>query len=521
MRAFVFVLIILCSCAAAQAAVGVYNITTQQSDSNPTTIDITYRLNCVANVGVEILDSSNGVVAALGAADGVKGLNTRQWDAQSAPAGVYRARITATCVTGGEVKILEKLFGTGAATDNLRGVAVDRCPQSPGYGTIYLADIYYGKIFAYNPDGSKKMWPANGYSSNALALGLSSSQGHPWGLGVDNAGNIYTTCKAKTAKTGVKVFDWQGYELHHLFPTDKQDISWVEGRVTSEGLEVFETIGSEVRMSSIVNPSWTTIVTLPSELTTQQICFEASGNVFYLVANGKDIYGPGVFRYIEQSDKTWAMDTSFDCPIHNFMGTNGWSAARVATGVSCNTTDPDGDGPHTATCLWIGLAGFNSIFGGNAIRMALDSDSAAPELFRMPGRLLRFVAADAVGNVVAELNSNEAAIYKEWGLLSPCGEANTDVRVSSPFVISGSVAPEIVSGICECKQFEDGQLVELGSAKIVTAVFDGCFYIQESQGPCGIKVESETVVGEGSVVRVRGTMGTNAGERVISGAQVL
>ena len=78
-------------------------------------------------------------------------------------------------------------------------------------------------------------------------------------------------------------------------------------------------------------------------------------------------------------------------------------------------------------------------------------------------------------------------------------------------------------GIAAAKQLADSSTVGLAD-KIVTAVFAGGFYIEESDRNTGIRVvpvETLGVLAVGSLVDIGGTMQTANGERYVEDATVV
>jgi len=65
----------------------------------------------------------------------------------------------------------------------------------------------------------------------------------------------------------------------------------------------------------------------------------------------------------------------------------------------------------------------------------------------------------------------------------------------------------------------DGRPLSLRGC-VVTAAFDGYFYIQDAQRTSGIRIISTAAVSPGRVVDVSGAMGTSAGERHITASAV-
>lgn len=500
------------------AAIGVYNFSA--SKTSPSTLEITYRLNCPGTVTIDILNSSNSVISVLGPFAETRGVQTHQWQADG-PVGVCKARITATCTQDGEPGKLVKLFGGQLLFPSIRGVAVDRYPDSPGYGTIYVTEVYNNKVMAYYADGSAKAWSAQGANGNILPIKLAEMESAPWGLGVDQSGNIYVASKANANnKTGVKVFDHNGNELYHIFPSEKQSIYWLEGVATDRGLEVYETIKNTVRVSSIVNPSWSTIIGPLTNLNCEQICFEAGGNVCYVACTGNLAAGPDVRRYIRQPDASWLQDTNFNTGLSEVFGTGNLPASRYVTGVSCNSYKADSSGT-ISTVLWISLSRKNGVFGGNIVRMN-PCDPSSRVLFAGYNAEAGMIAVDAVGNVAMDTDTaSPDELRSGWGQYAVPGETNTDVRTTNSVVLGASDPAQSVTGICECHAAQDNTLVRFDSAKPVTAVFDGSFYIQELERTCGIKVECDSPVEVGSAVKVSGMMATKSGERVLVDAQLL
>ena len=162
------------------------------------------------------------------------------------------------------------------------------------------------------------------------------------------------------------------------------------------------------------------------------------------------------------------------------------------------------------------------VFGGNIIRVNLENLSAGPTVLSGPNQVNRMIAADAVGNLAMDTGTTAVTeLWSHWGQYAVGGETNTDIRTTNSVVIGQSTQVQSISGVCECHAAPDDTLVQFDSQKPVTAVFDGCFYIQEPDRTCGIKVECDSPVEVGSLVKVSGKMGTKFGQRVIIEAQLL
>lgn len=107
----------------------------------------------------------------------------------------------------------------------------------------------------------------------------------------------------------------------------------------------------------------------------------------------------------------------------------------------------------------------------------------------------------------------QAAVYIRWGM------GPTDSSASYPgwnlddIEICGLRHQQVFS-IADLKYLPDGTPV-IVSEHLVSAVYEGSFYIQETDAPQGIKVVWSDPVAEGSLVSVRGALRTIAGEREI------
>ncbi len=76
------------------------------------------------------------------------------------------------------------------------------------------------------------------------------------------------------------------------------------------------------------------------------------------------------------------------------------------------------------------------------------------------------------------------------------------------------------TAICDAKQLADGASVYLAN-KVVTAIFNGGFYMEESSRSCAIWVASTTTVAVGNVVAVTGTLATTTNyERCVNATAV-
>ncbi|MEN6583189.1 MAG: carboxypeptidase regulatory-like domain-containing protein [Armatimonadota bacterium] len=79
-----------------------------------------------------------------------------------------------------------------------------------------------------------------------------------------------------------------------------------------------------------------------------------------------------------------------------------------------------------------------------------------------------------------------------------------------------SMPPVDVDSIAAAKSEDDGTSVSITNGMIVTAVFNGSFYMEEINRQSGIKVISNDAVVIGSKVTLTGVMGTSNGERQIT-----
>lgn len=518
----------LCLSVAAIAAIGVYNFGITESVETPHTYSVAYRLNCPGDVHVEILDSRGRVVRDLGELPEEKGPHSRTWDATGAATGTanYRARITAEVAAAdprlGAPGTLVKL-SSGLITNAIYGLTIDRFPDSPGYGTIYVSDVAKNSVRAYYADGNPK---TDFGASGTLSLG-GAAKTAPFGIGVDRQGNVYVGVNGATANTAIKVYDHEGkIQLYNVSPTGGTGkVFWLDGLWTEAGLEVYKTTGGTVAYgSTLTSPSWQTAMDPGvAAAKTGQLCFETGGSACYVATSGVDYPANlGVTRFVRGQSGAWAKDAGFDIGLSGPAGSA--SAARSASGVSCDSRDPDGDGPYTATSLWVGLNCSVTLFGGNIVRALLPGGT--PQYFSAPTADLvgniRFVAADSVGNVAIDYGgSGLTGLYSNWALYAPGGEPSTDTRLTDWIAVSAASAAELVECIRDLTAKPDDCVVQLGSGKCVTAVFGDCFYVGESDRSGGIKVCCAAPVTEGSVVKIRGTLDTVLGERVLKNAEII
>lgn|GEM_PF-6967872 len=510
------IIALLSSRSPVSAAIGVYNFTAGAT-SGTLPISIDYRLNCPGEVTIEIRDNDDHPVNTLGPFTETAGLHSHEWDGAGAPngTGTYRARITATHSDTGTPGVLNRLCG-GTSTASIYGLAVDRFPDSPGYGTIYVSQVgARGTLRAYNADGSPKDWLAGNRDGNALNLGFNTApQSSPWGIGVDRLGNIYVACSTGIVNSGVKVFDHLGNELHHVFDTQPQGIFWLDGLAGPQGLEVYEALSDYVRACIVGDTTWHTAIGPISSTTVRQICFDPSGAACYLATSGSSSDpqrpNPGVTRYARQPGGEWAEDASFDCGLSGIVS-GSMSAAYYATGVSC-----------TATSLWMGLNCGNLQFGGNGNIARKLLPNGQTTLFIGPGLTkARFVAADSVGNVAVDGGYNSTDLWSNWALYAPAGETTSDTRLTNWVSIAGAAQRKVVNRIRDMKQEPPDSPVQLSSGRCVTAVFADCFYIEEDDRSSGVRVKCATPVSEGSYVKVGGTMSSEQGERYLADAEII
>lgn len=526
-------IILLLSCRIpAVPAIGIYNFTaTAVGGALPITIE--YRLNNPGDVTIEICNADGATVATLGPfEDESAGLHSHTWDNGGAalPGGTYRARIRATSEGSGEPGTLVSMFNDKRTLASVYGLAIDRFPESPGYGTIYVSKTYGTSAFleAYYADGTPKNWECLDPPSSNLLLGAKGSNAiFPCGIGVDRLGNIYVSnSTVGVAMAGVSIYDYKGNRLpEYVLRTDPAGIVWLDGLATATGLEIYETKGTTVRYSAFLNDEWATVMdpgVRGTSVATHGISFEPGGTACYVATGGTssdpENPNPGVTRFVRQPDGTWAKDNLFACGLGEIVvGVR--RASYYTRGVSCDARDPDGDGPATATNLWVGLEIANSQCGGNLVRIALPS-GAMTQYQNSEGKT-RFVAADSVGNVAYENNAGTGSLWMGWCMASPGGESSADERLTNWVSIAGSAETEIVETIKDLKQQDSGTLIELSSACCVTAVFDGYFYIQDNDRVNAIRVECATPVEEGTLVRVRGRLDSQNGERYLADAEIL
>lgn len=502
---------------AASAAVGVYEFSASSAAGSPP-VHITYRLNCPGSVTIEILDQNDRVVRTLGSFDEPAGLQSHDWDGTGASGGGnYRARITASSPATGTPGTLALQFGS-RIYKSIYGLTIDRNPDSPGYGTIYVSDVAAGKLRAFHADGSIK---TEFGSSGLLALGFTVNKGSPCGIGVDREGRIYVACSATslTSMTGIKVFDYTGKEIepYNVFKAQAQGNYWLDGLAGPQGPEIYETYGDHVRACVIGDADWHTAMPSIPSTTAKQICFETGGQACYVASNGMVSSNPGITRYVRQPDGQWAKDAGFDCGLSQYS-VGGILASQRVIGVSCDSRLPGAPCNYGATSLWMGLDNTNLSYGGNIVRMTLPTGTRT--FFYGPDIKTRFVAADSVGNVAVEYSVDSSGYWSWWGFYAPAGEASTDTRTTNSCALAGSASAQIFGLIGDLKSERDGSLVELSSSKVVIGAFDGCFYVGEADHSIGLKVECGTPVSEGTWVRVGGTLGTECGERVLQDAQI-
>lgn len=519
----IFTIILCCLPLPSSAAIGIFNWSMRTTASKPPAT-IQYRLNCPGTVHIHILDDSNNAVHTLGPYTEASGLHSHSWDGTgiNSQSHSYRARITATAQETGTPGTLKRLAGE-PNIGFIYGVAVDKCPTSPGYGTIYVSRTQYGgAIRAFYPDGTPKNDFGPDPNTNLLNLGFeAASDLAPWGIGVDDLGNIYTACRARGQATGIKVFDYLGNQLYHVFPAELQGNLWLAGLARGSSLEVYETIGSTVRYADLASPAWTEAVTFPPGLAAKQLDFEPGGNAFYVATSGYSgsLTNIGVWRFIRQENGAWQRESSFDPGLSGII-VNGQSAAWYTFGASCDALDPDGDGPCTCSRLWMGLNITTNYFGGNIIRKNLPTGSL--DLFSGPGKVSRIVAADAVGNVVLEYDVTDSGnIWSNWGIYAPAGELSTDTRTTGPVTFTGSQSVIEVHSIAMLRNLPDAVVVELMAPKIVTAVYSGRFYMVDADRSGGIRVDSSIPVSEGAEIKLRGVLATREGERTLIDTEIV
>lgn len=503
--------------------VGVFNTRFSATDSQPPAT-IEYRLNCAATVTIDIVNESNQVVRSLGPYSESSGLHSRTWDGTGASAGAhtYRARIRADAAAAGAPGTLQTIFEkTGSATQY--GIAIDKCPSSPGYGAIYRSEVCAGgRIWAYYADGSPKLGFGGSQSSNCLSLGLGGTTADsPWGIGVDSQGNIYAARKSALGQqTAIKVFNYQGNLLNQVSASESQGNFWADGIVGPQGNEVYVTVGGLVRTRTMPNPAWNTVMgPAVSTRDVKQLCFETNAAACYVATRSKtgDSGNQGVARYARQPGGEWTADAGFDSHLDDLS--NGYGTPAVyAIGAACDGRDPDGAGPYSASVLWVSLDCSNDAFGGNIVRIRLPSGT--PEFYPGPGPRGRILAADGVGNVAVEYGT-APTLWSVFRLCAAGGESSSDTSTTNEIALLGTAAAEELHTIAEVKGRPTGTLVELVSAKVVSAVFADAFYIQEDDGSCALRVEGAASPSLGAAVKVRGQLQTVAGERALVSAEIV
>lgn len=95
-----------------------------------------------------------------------------------------------------------------------------------------------------------------------------------------------------------------------------------------------------------------------------------------------------------------------------------------------------------------------------------------------------------------------------------CKVSNTCIAVYSNAAVLTVYAPVVVSSIYEGKTYADSTLIKL-TDKVVSARTDYAYWIQDSNPPCGIRVNSALYPVPGTKVTVTGNLLTGANERMI------
>ena len=509
------------------AAIGIYNWSIS-SNNPPLPIQISYRLNCPGTVEIAIKDDVGHSIS-LDPYSETAGTHTYFWP-DNVAGKRYQAEIKATCPASGNTGELVPIVPV--FTDSkVYGMAVDTCETSPGYGTIYISDVSgSGSIKAYYADGTpNKIFKPDQTQpeTNVLPLGfVCNTPKAPWGISVDEKGNIYVSAASSGSVSGIKVFDYLGNNLNLAFPIVSNGNTWLAGvsGTTPDKTEVFETKDRAVQSIKVGETSWQTITSDPiisSTVNAKQIAFEPGGSAFYVALSGTSALpnppNPGVLRYTRNAEGTWVRDDAFLPGLRNQKDKYNYAtAADYVDGVSYCAKPSSLT--CTTSCLWLAL-NVGASFPGNIARLKLPDNY---QVFKSIGASGRFVASDSVGNVVIEFNgTDQNAAWTKWGLYAPGGESSQDIRSTDWALPVGTASPELIDSISALLKKSNDSLVELSNGKVVSAVFAGYFYICETDRSCGIKVKSSTSAVEGDTVKVRGTLQTVDGERVLQDAIIV
>jgi hypothetical protein len=165
---------------------------------------ILYRLNEAATGGVLVeVRSGTNVVRAFTNAPALRGENSLIWDVRNeqgevVPHGFYRVQVTAAADGhAGWTRITEDT-DAGSYVFQPRGIAVNRNPNSPYYGRVYVANGQVGGnaesepgdrlgIQLLNADGSRA--PEGGFSSGGWFLSETNSL--PWKIEVADDDSVF------------------------------------------------------------------------------------------------------------------------------------------------------------------------------------------------------------------------------------------------------------------------------------------------------------------------------------------
>ncbi|MHB9035864.1 MAG: carboxypeptidase regulatory-like domain-containing protein [Armatimonadota bacterium] len=184
--------------------------------------------------------------------------------------------------------------------------------------------------------------------------------------------------------------------------------------------------------------------------------------------------------------------------------------------------------------LWSGIAYRQTTYGGQGYWVNCPWEGDRIELW-FQGTLVATAAANTTwGGVTLKVRADGSS-HKVWlndqlvidvvdthylggGSLGIYSDQYNTVKWDN-LNMSSNAVPTTMGNVVAAKSQPNGTLVGVTGA-VVTGVYDGFFYIEDTSRASGIKVVSTTAVSVGQVVDVIGILGTQNGEKYILASQV-
>ena len=434
----------------AQARVEIYDI--KASAYVPAFID--YRLNCPADVTINILPSDAGgtptgpAIKTLTLTGQARGFHRYIWLADvdlggSAPVGYYVAELFATSNQAQWNPIIGLYTNDNWTTEQgarplpitpdvegFYGVAVNSNPASPYYGRIYATHKTQKEIYMYRPDGS--------YLGRMNDDAITWQASAPWDVTVADDGYVYVCDRSAMI---IYCFDGNGNYISKS-PTTSNHRA-IFARTTSDGVTHLIYSGSTQVKKITVAANHTTWQTSPF-----------GGNNLFLCSTGND-YG------------VWANADVSTIYVADIAGTyNGVSKWNNLAGTWTNETTPFITGKTSATDVSLVDDATDFLWITRQVNRVEDDPTTTQNervraLYKTNATTNATIQSanydiitwglmncnDRVGNVAITFGKSTATwAQKFWGLFAEAGVYTCSTKRTKAFYLGSTPSPVVVPG---------------------------------------------------------------------------